>query len=314
MSLEIARSGWLSLLVFVPLWWWWVRPGKTSGLLVAKVEADGAVSLARWRGRALEALPQALRATAMACLILVLCQPRLVRVFEEQITEGVGITFAIDLSTSMWAEDMAEAVSRLDAAKETVNSFLQGRSDDVGLVAFAGEALTRLPLTHDSRVVEMAVDELEIGLLIDGTDVANAIAAGAGLLKDAPHRSKVLILLTDGAHNQEGLMPAVAARAASMFGVKIYPIAIGENDDQATTGMETVLTQVARITGGQYFRATDVVALDSISAEIDRLETVSEELAVRTTATPLDLWLLLGSVALLLAATVLRASRWGIVP
>ena len=143
-------------------------------------------------------------------------------------SEGVGIAIAIDLSTSMWAQDMARGTSRLDAAKATIRAFLASRSDDVGLVSFAGEALTRLPLTHDAYVVDTAVEELEVGLLIDGTDIAGAIAAGAGLLKDSPHRSKVLILVTDGAHNKAGLVPALAARAAAAFDVKIYAIAIGQ--------------------------------------------------------------------------------------
>ena len=96
---------------------------------------------------------------------------------------------------------------------------------------------------------------LEVGLLIDGTDIAGAIAAGASLLKDAPHRSKVLILVTDGAHNKAGLVPALAARAAAAFDEKVFAIAIGQQPASASAGIETVLTQAARITDGHYFRA-----------------------------------------------------------
>ena len=283
-------------------------------MLLARAEATSDIALFRWQARVLEALPWGLGATAAACLILVLCGVHLVRVYEEPIEQGVGIAFAIDLSTSMWAEDMAEATSRLDVAKTTVARFLDGRSDDVGLVSFAGEALTRLPLTHDLGVVGAAVNALEIGLLIDGTDVAGAIAAGAGLLRDAPHVSKVLILVTDGAHNKEGLSPAVAARAASMFDVRIFPITIGRDEGAAEADMETVLTQAARITGGQYFRATHATALDSIYLEIDRLAVVSDDLIVRAASTPLGVWLLVGAALALLSATAVRASRWGVVP
>ncbi len=148
--------------------------------------------------------------------------------------------------------------------------FIEARSDDIGLVAFAGEAFARLPLTHDGFVVQDAVESLEVGLLTDGTDIAGAIAAGAGLLDDSPHASKVLILVTDGAHNKAGVLPDLAARAAAAVGVTIYPVAIGQEQGRDTRAMETVLTQAARITGGRYFKATDVGALEEIYAEIDR--------------------------------------------
>jgi Ca-activated chloride channel family protein len=253
----------------------------------------------------------------VACLIGALAQPRLVRPYEEPVAEGVAVAVAIDLSTSMWAQDMAEQTTRLQAAKATVQRFLSARvRDDVGLVSFAGEAHVRLPLTHDRYVAEAAVDALEVGLLLDGTDVAGAIAVGAGLLKDAPHQAKILILVTDGAHNKAGLIPELAARAAATFGVRIYPIAIGTEDalPASQTGMETVLTQAALITGGRYYRATDMEALDRIYAEIDRLAVGSEELVERADVTPIAQWLLLASLVLLVGGGGLRASRWGVLP
>ncbi len=329
MSYELGRPGWLFLLAVIPVWWWWVRPGMTSGLLVARAGDGRSEFMSAWKAWAIEALPRGLRAVALACLIVALAQPRLVRIYEEPATEGAGIAIAIDLSTSMWADDMAEATTRLEAAKATVMRFVAGRSDDVGLVTFAGEALTRLPLTHDKFVVERAVEALEIGLLIDGTDIAGAIAAGAALLENSPHDSKVLILVTDGAHNRDGLVPATAARAASMFGIRIYPIAIGQPRrprevagamsqppvvSPVRAGMETVLTQAARMTGGQYFSTGDVAALDSIYSEIDRLETTSDETRTAITSTPLGIWLLLLAMPLILGANGLRASRWGVLP
>jgi Ca-activated chloride channel family protein len=230
------------------------------------------------------------------------------------VEQGVAIAIAIDLSTSMWAEDMATDTSRLDVAKATVSRFLEVRSDDVGLVAFGGEAMVRLPLTRDLGAVADAVDALEVGLMIDGTDVAGAIAAAAGLVKEAPHGSKAVVLVTDGAHNREGLMPAQAARAAAAFGIRLYPIAIGADQAGQEAEMETVLTQAASLSGGQYFRATDVASLDSIYADIDRLAVRSEELVAKTIATPLGLLLLLGSLVCILLTTTFRASRWGVIP
>jgi Ca-activated chloride channel family protein len=202
------------------------------------------------------------------------------------------------------------------AAKQTILDFLEGRTDDVGIVSFGGEAHTRVPLTKDHYVVRHAVEDLDSRLLLDGTDIAAAIAAGAGLLRDAPHRSKMLILVTDGAHNGEGLEPSRAARAAAAFGIRIYPIAIGTDymlRDQLAE-METVLTQAAEITRGRYFRATDIEALEEIYVEIDRLAAPSEEIVERTEATPLGLWLLLAGLPVLLMGSALRGSRWGVLP
>ncbi len=314
MSLELASPLWLALAVLVPIWWAWLMPRRNAGLLFAFADDRQISGAGSGRVHPLDVLPATLRALALACLVLALARPQLVRTYEEPVTEGVGIAIAIDLSTSMWAQDMARGSSRLDAAKSTVRSFLAARTDDVGLVSFAGEALTRLPLTSDGYVVDAAVEELDVGLLIDGTDIAGAIAAGAGLLRDAPHRSKVLILVTDGAHNKAGLIPTLAARAAAVYGVKIYAIAIGQEQGRAAEGMETVLTQAARITDGRYFRATDVAALETIYEEIDRLTLPSEQMVERTETEPLGWWLLLGALAALVAASALRASRWGILP
>jgi len=316
MSFEFGQPNFLALLSLLPVWWWWVRPKGLAGLLIARGEPAEALALRGWKARMLETLPSAMRLAALGCLVLALCQPRIVRTLEEPLTEGVGIAFAIDLSTSMWAADMAERTTRLQAAKSTVLRFLENREDDVGLVSFAGESLIRLPVTHDAYVVEMAVDEMEVGLLTDGTDIAGAIAAGAGLLRDTPHTSKVLILVTDGAHNKAGIVPAVAARAAAAFDVKVYPIAIGDEQGlrSAVNEMETVLTQTARITGGRYFRATDVEALEAIYDEIDRLEVASEVITEHEESVPLGLWLVIGSMVFLAGANTLRGSRWGVLP
>ncbi|HSH76794.1 MAG TPA: VWA domain-containing protein [Longimicrobiales bacterium] len=317
MSADLARPAWLLLLLLLPAWWFWVLPRGRWGLLVPRSQEAEPVSLARWLGATVEGAPRLLRATAVASLVVALAEPRLIRTYQEEVSEGVAVALAIDLSTSMWAQDMAEQTTRLEAAKTTVQRFLASRErDDVGLVSFAGEAHVRLPLTRDRYVAEAAVDELEVGLLLDGTDVAGAIAVGAGLLKDAPHRSKILILVTDGAHNKAGLAPELAARAAATFGVRIYPIAIGAEESMGGSqlGMETVLTQAALITGGRYYRATDVEALDRIYEEIDRLAVGTDQLVDRAEATPVGHWLLLLSLGFLVAAGALRASRWGVLP
>lgn len=313
MSLGFAAPGWLALLALLPVLWLALRPGRSDGLLLAT--ADGGRALPPSPARAVvDHAPAALRTVGVGALVVALAQPQLVRVYEEPVTEGVAIALAIDLSTSMWAADMAQGSSRLDVAKSTLRRFLASRTDDVALVTFAGESLTRVPLTHDGYVVDEAVEALQVGLLLDGTDIAGAIAAGAGLLHDAPHRSKVLILVTDGAHNKAGLVPALAARAAAAVGVTIYAVSIGRQEQNTSAEIETVLTQAARITGGRYFQATDVDALEAIYDEIDRLTLPSEELVERTETEPLGWWLVLIAAAAAAFVTVLRGSRWGVLP
>lgn len=317
-TFELARPEWLWLLAVLPLWWWWVRPRERWGLLVGRGDAAGPVALGRLAAATVESAPRVLRIGAVVGLIVVLARPQLVSTVQEERTEGVGIAVAIDLSTSMWALDMGAQTTRLEVAKEAAQRFVMGRgdADDVGLVTFAGETHVRLPLTHDKFVVEQAVSALEVGLLRDGTDIAGAIATGAGLLRDAPQPSKMLILVTDGAHNREGLVPGLAARAAAAVDVKIYPIAVGSEDalQRAGAGMETVLVQAARLTGGRYFRATDVSALEQIYAELDRLALPSRTIAERTEVTPVGHWFLLAALGLLVASLGLRASPLGVVP
>ncbi len=317
-NLELARPGWLWLLAALPIWWWFVLPRSTSGLLVARGDAAAAVSVGWLWATTVEGAPRVLRACAAACLIASLAGPQLVRTVREERTEGVGIAVAMDLSTSMWALDMGGQTTRLQIAKEAAQRFVAGRAatDEIGLVSFAGESHVRVPLTDDRYVVEQAVSALEVGLLLDGTDIAGAIAMGAGLLKDAPYQTKMLILVTDGAHNKAGLVPGLAARAASTFGVKIFPIAIGSEDalQRGGAGMETVLAQAARISGGQYFRASDVTALDEIYAQINRLALPTATFVDRTEVAPMRHWFLLATLAMLVAAVALRASPLGIVP
>lgn len=311
MSLDLATPSWLLALPAILAVAVWLLPWRRSGLLFAGSEGNAR----RARGwSVVELLPLILRVGSLASVVIALAGPQVVQVFEEPRVEGVGIAIALDLSTSMWAEDMGARQSRLEVAKNTALRFIEARSDDIGLVAFAGEALARLPLTHDGYVVQEAVRGLQVGLLTDGTDIAGAIAAGAGLLDDSPHRSKVLILVTDGAHNKAGVMPDLAARAAAAVGVTIYPVAIGQEQGRDTQAMETVLTQAARITGGQYFKATDVGALDEIYREIDRRVQPSEEVVARIETTPYSWLFAVIALAFAMSAVTLRGSRWGVLP
>jgi Ca-activated chloride channel family protein len=229
-----------------------------------------------------------LRNLVLAGLVVALARPRGVGHAENVTSEGINIVLAIDLSSSMLAEDFQPS-NRIAVAKATVKRFIAGRtSDRIGLVAFAAEALTQVPLTTDYQVVMQAVDNLQAGQLEDGTAIGTAIATAANRLRNAPGKSRVMILLTDGVNNRGDIDPLTAARAAAAFGIKIYSIGVGTKgmapvpvgrgvyglryENQPVEIDEALLTNISRMTGGRYFRAVDATALQNIYAQINTLE------------------------------------------
>jgi Ca-activated chloride channel family protein len=188
----------------------------------------------------------------------------------------------------MLAEDF-QPQNRIEVAKDRAKAFISGRTvDQVGLVAFSGEALTQVPLTIDYPVVLAAVDNLQPGLLQDGTAIGTAIATSANRLRDAPGRSKVLILLTDGVNNRGTIDPRTAAKAAAALGIRVYTIGVGSEGmapvpvGRGVFGLryetrpveldEPLLEFVAQVSGGRYFRARDAQALQRVYEQIDQLE------------------------------------------
>jgi Ca-activated chloride channel family protein len=188
----------------------------------------------------------------------------------------------------MLAEDF-QPRNRLEVAKARAKAFVGARRDDrIGLVAFEGEALTQVPLTVDYPVLLAAIDNLQPGMLIGGTAIGTAIATAANRLRDAPGRSRVMILMTDGENNRGSIDPRTAAQAAAAFGVRIYAIGVGSEGSapmpvsRGVFGLryetrpvridETLLQDVARSTEGRYFRARDAAALENIYDQIDQLE------------------------------------------
>ncbi|MGH9422343.1 MAG: VWA domain-containing protein [Thermoanaerobaculia bacterium] len=276
----------LWLLLLLPAWWVWRRLRRKDAIVFSRtsVLASGPAT-GSWIPKAIFTLHN----VALASLIVALARPRSGAHVETQTSEGINIVLAIDLSSSMLALDFRPA-NRIEVAKDKVKQFISRRtSDRIGIVAFAGEALTQVPLTTDYPVVLQAVSNLQAGQLEDGTAIGTAIATAANRLRDAPGRSRVLILLTDGVNNRGSVDPLTAAKAAAAYGIKIYgigvgsagmaPVPVGRN---AAGGLnyqyqpveidEGLLTNVARMTGGRYFRARDAAALQNIYAQIDRLE------------------------------------------
>ena len=283
----VARPWVLLCLIALPVWWWWRRRRPR---VVSPYSDVASLSQAATRRRWIAEVPAALRSLALGSWIFAAAGPYLGPGVSEVTSEGIAIVLAVDLSSSMLAEDF-EPYRRIDVAKEQSIEFIHGREfDRIGLVVFAADALTRVPITVDYRVLEEAVNQIRVGELEDGTAIGSAIATAANRLRHAPGVSKVMVLLTDGENNRGTVDPVTAARAAERLGIKVYTIGVGTDGEarmpigRGPLGQiryqmlpvqidEDLLRDVARITGGRYFRATDAEALSRIFRQIDQLET-----------------------------------------
>ena len=292
--MSFARPLLLALLVLLPLWWWLRarRLARLSGTRMSDVRPAEGVTERLWVAR----LPVTLRSVCLGAWMVAAAGPRLGSARKETRSEGISIVLCVDLSSSMLAEDFAPA-NRIDVAKQTALEFVRARtSDRIGVVAFAAQALTQVPITTDYAVLEEALRELRVGMLEDGTAIGTAIATAATRLRRAPGKSKVIILLTDGVNNRGTVDPRTAAQAAAAFGIRIYTIGVGTRGEapvptgQGVDGLryqnlpveidEPLLTDVARATGGRYFRATDSESLRHVFEEINRLEKTTVEQVV----------------------------------
>jgi Ca-activated chloride channel family protein len=221
---------------------------------------------------------------------------------------------------------MGDRQSRISLAREAAIRFARRRVyDELSLVAFGSEAVTRVPPTTDRDLIVQGVESLEIQLVRDGTDISGAILTSVARLLESESDPRVVVLLTDGAHNGPEIPPLVTARAAAAVDVRIHAISVLAPDnvnvglagsivrDRFGAERATVLQGIADITGGQYFSAAGPAALDSIYDEIDRLETPRPRPEERELRHPLAAWFFLLSLTLLTSDALLRGSRWGLV-
>ena len=330
MTFSFANPWALALLALLPAWWWW-RWGAAG----PSVTFPGTGALARAGDRAAAIVaraPEWLRAVSVAVLIVALAGPRTGAAVVDVNAEGIAIVIALDISSSMLAEDMSER-NRLAVAKEKVAEFVRGRSyDRIGLVAFAGEALTQVPITIDYPVILQALDGLQAGrqMLEDGTAIGTALATAANRLRRAPGESRVIVLMTDGENNRGEIDPITAARAAAAYDIRLYTIGVGSEGvapvpvASGPFGIqyanlpvhidEELLREIAGLSGGQYFRATNAAALDSIYRRIDELEKTEVDVRRYVDYTPRHLPLLVLALLVLGGEWTLRGSRWGRVP
>lgn len=330
MSFGFANPWALLLLPALAAYLWVTRGRGMRALAHSRAGALGRI--AGSRAARVARLPGWLRVTALVAGVIALAAPRTGASVVDIDAEGIAIVMVIDISSSMLAEDFAPK-NRLMVAREKVAQFIRGRSyDRIGLVAFAGEALTQVPITIDYVVIERALDQLQAGggLLEDGTAIGTAIATAANRLRRAPGESRVMIVMTDGENNRGEIDPVTAARAAAAYGIKIYTIGVGTEGiapipvTRGPFGIqyvrmavhidETLLREIADLSGGQYFRATNEAALDSIYHRIDELEKTTVDVKRYVEYTAYYLPMLVLTVLALMAEWGLRASRWGSVP
>jgi len=316
----------LLFLLIIPamvFWYWKVGRVKQPSITYSSLKIFQKIPLS-WKER-LRHAPIVLRSVAVGLLIVALARPQSFASGQNVTTEGIDIVIALDISGSMISQDFKP--NRVEAAKEVAEKFIDGRPNDrIGLVVFAREAFTQCPITIDHRVLENLLQKVEPGMVPDGTAIGNGLADAVGRLKDGNAKSKVIILLTDGANNAGEIDPLTAAEIAKTYGIRVYTICIGTGAEapypiQTPYGVryqmipfpidENLLKNIADVTGGQSFVASNTRALEDIYNKIDQLErTRIKVTSYRNAAELFSGWLDAGLILLLLelglTKTVLR--------
>ena len=230
--------------------------------------------------------PFILRVISFVMIVLILARPQTTNNWKNTETEGIDIMMALDISSTMLAEDLKP--NRLEAAKDVATEFINGRTNDnIGITLFAAESFTQCPLTVDHAVLLNLFQNIKCGIIEDGTAIGMGIANAVTRLKDSKAKSKVIILLSDGSNNKGDISPLTAAEIAKSFGIRVYTIGVGTNGlapypYPTAAGVqyinmpveidESTLSKIAETTDGNYFRATSTSKLKEVYHEIDKLE------------------------------------------
>lgn len=307
---------WLFLVLpFVIGWLWWWQNRENPSVVFSSLK--GFQVKTSWKVRFRFVL-LILRVLAISALIVALARPRSSsETTKTKSTEGIDIVLSIDVSSSMLAKDLKP--NRLEALKEVAAQFIKDRhSDRIGLVVYSGESYTKVPVTSDQNIVLQLLSEVNFGQVEDGTAIGLGLATAVNRLKESKAKSKVAILMTDGVNNSGFIEPQTAAELAKEYGVRVYTVGIGTNGTALTPVAynldgsfqyamtkveidEKLLKEIAKITGGKYFRATDNKKLVQIYQEIDQLEkTKVEELKYYQYDEKFRFWVILAIVCLLL--------------
>lgn len=276
----------LAIVPVMVVWWLWKYRKQEAALQHSSLSLFA--GLKKSLRQRLRWMPYALRTVAVAALIVALARPQSDLSRQETSMEGIDIVVALDVSSSMLAEDFKP--NRLEAAKKVASDFVEGRKNDrIGLVAFAGEAYTKVPLTVDRQVLQEQLKGLKLGSMSDGTALGDGTATAINRVKDSKAKSKVIILLTDGVNNQGSVDPMNAAEIAAMYDIRLYTIGMGSRgtapyplrdqfgrvhyQNMEVEIDEELLKEMSTATkDGQYFRATDKKKLEEIFSQIDQME------------------------------------------
>lgn len=295
-NIAFDQPYWLLLGVLPVLWMLFKylrKPLTHAPLRLSHLESVGAGS--GWRSRLLW-LPDLLRLLALLLFTVAMARPQLTLSEETVTAEGIDIMLAIDLSSSMLAQDFVP--DRLTVSKQVATEFVDKRPHDrVGLAVFAGEAFTQCPLTTDHLILKDFLSQIQVGILNDGTAIGMGLATAVNRIKDSDAISKIVILLTDGVNNSGYIDPITAAQIAKEYNVKVYTIGVG-SEGRALTPVnrrsngeyffsmarvqidEALLTEISTLTGGKYYRAIDRPSLERIYEEINTLEKTEIEVNV----------------------------------
>lgn len=308
---------WLFLILPVlVLWYLWKRKKQTASLKISSIQ--GFKTGRNWLAR-LKPLLFVLRLLALSAIIIAMARPRTVdETTRTKTTRGIDIVMSMDLSASMLARDLKP--NRLEALKTVAAQFIKSRPNDrIGLVEYAGESYTRTPLTSDKALVLSSLKSMSYNTIIEGgTAIGSGLATAVNRLKDSRAKSKVIILLTDGVNNTGFIDPKIASELAVEFGIKVYTIGLGSNGmAMSPIGIrpdggfqygnvqveidEELMKEIAKKTGGKYFRATNNTKLEEIYEEINKLEkTDIEEFKYTNYDEMFRPWVIFGLVLLLI--------------
>lgn len=287
----VNKEYFLLLLLLIPYLIWYLLYRKKSEPTMRMSDTFAYQYAPKsWRVR-LMGLPMLLRTFTFILIVIVLARPQTHNSWGRRTVEGIDIMLAMDVSTSMLAEDLKP--NRIEAAKSVASEFISGRPDDnIGLTIFAGEAFTQCPMTTDhtsliNLLQNVRTDIAARGLISDGTAIGMGLANAVGRLKDSKAKSKVVILLTDGSNNMGDISPLTAANIAKSLGIRVYTIAIGSKtvapypvqvggttqyvNMRADVDVET-LGEIASTADGHFYRATNTAELKKIYDDIDKLE------------------------------------------
>ena len=316
-NISFANPEFFWLLLLLPLailWYFFKRNEQSASLKISSIKGFANTSLIP----KLKPLLFVFRLFALTAIIVAMARPQTEDISTRtKTTKGIDIVMAIDVSSSMLARDLKP--NRLSALKEVAADFIRERPNDrIGLVAYAGEAFTKTPITSDKAIVLNSLREITYGQLNDGTAIGMGLATSVNRLKESKSISKIIILLTDGVNNSGFIEPQTAADLAIEYGIKTYTIGLGTNgnalspiaynaDGSFRYGMrqveidEKLLQEIADATGGKYFRATDNEKLEAIYDEINKLEkTEIEEFKYYKYEEKFRPWVLLAGALLLL--------------